>query len=119
MREISKKNSFVLGGVISIVFLLVIFYIVPSPTPATDQKTIQTNIDSGDPFHVTVCPIEDYGNGVLYFDCRGGLFATELSSYLSVHNNSRVVSITPVPDGGRYNSINGYIVVMETTGDPI
>ena len=57
------------------------------------------------------CQIQDYGNGILYFDCIDDLFATTLSNYISEHNVT-VISISGA-NQGFYGEDKGNIVVVK------
>lgn len=58
------------------------------------------------------CPVQDFGNGVLYFPCTGGKFASTLSQHIE-SDNLTILAITPVLEVFSYNKESGYIVVVE------
>jgi hypothetical protein len=58
------------------------------------------------------CPIQDFGNGTLYFVCTEGNFAGSLSRYIG-KNNVTILGIAPVPSPASYNLLSGYIVVVK------
>jgi predicted small lipoprotein YifL len=60
----------------------------------------------------TICPVQDYGNGVLFFGCTDIMFVKTLSDYIG-KNNITVYSMTPVMKQLTYNSEKGYIVVVK------
>jgi hypothetical protein len=64
-----------------------------------------SSYDPGD-----TCPITDYGNGVAFFGCKEGAFASELSRYIE-KNDVIITSIADVPSISAYNGNAGYIVV--------
>lgn len=57
------------------------------------------------------CNITDYGQGVLYFDCRGAKFANGLSHYRASNPHMEIVSITGDGTGVKGVDIGYHVVV--------
>ena len=85
--------------------LIIALMIVSMGCTASQDQNLQTS-------DVAVCPITDFGNGVIFFGCTDILFITSLSDYIE-KNNVRVNSMTTVPDSFQYNAAFGYVVIVE------
>ena len=97
--------------------LLLLLVILIIATGCIGKQNIDGGVDvgivySGSASNSDACRISDYGNGVLFFGCTGGSFASGLSQYIEKENVT-ITSIAPVPNAAAYNGLTGYIVVVK------
>ena len=59
-----------------------------------------------------ICPIYNYGNGTLFFNCSDERFLTSLSQYIG-QNHITVTAIAAAPDQLTPNDEYGYIVTVK------
>jgi len=101
------------------IICIIAMILISGCTQPVSQSTY-TGSDKVDTVEDELCPMTDFGEGVLYFYCHGvkaptygPAFAKSLIKYKKEHPNMMITAMDSEPSMGSYNGIYGYFVIVE------